>query len=236
MLSFCAAMLPIGEDGKVRSARTGTVHWDPDVSAQLAGTFGDYIQATSSAAAMSIHIVDGMSMYRQPYCFELPQVILDIVAADPFAAISEGYRRYVRTVLLPGVHAVAELLKAHAAVIEWPPMEWLAEQFPETLWSTRPNSSFGEQWAGYVVSWDRVMAEWEAEKFTALHPAGSMPFGGLVHTIDWSRKRGEAKQQELIGMTAEAEVDIAILASYGVSATTAKAAQPTPTTFQTEDT
>jgi hypothetical protein len=192
--------------------------------------------AAPSAAANSIWLTDAFFLFRQPYSFELPQAILDVAAADPSGAIAEGYRRYVRTVLVPGLHAVAELLKTHAATIEWPTKEWLAEQFPDVPWSVRSNSQFGDQWTAYAMSWGRVLAEWEAEKFTALHPAGSMPFGGLVHTIDWSRKRGEAKQQDLIGMTAEAEVDIAILASYGVSATTAKAAQPTPTTFQTEDT
>jgi hypothetical protein len=83
-------------------------------------------------------------------------------------------------VLLPGVQAVAELLKAHAATIEWPPIEWLAEQFPEVPWSSRSNSSFGEQWASYALSWNRVLAEWEAKKFTILRPASCMLFAGLM--------------------------------------------------------
>ena len=37
---------------------------------------------------------------------------------------------------------------------------------------------------------------------------------------NWSWTRGEAKQRELIWMTAEAEADMAFVASYGVSATT----------------
>jgi hypothetical protein len=170
---------------------------------------------------------------------------LDVATADPAGAIAEGYRRYVRTVLMPGVQAVAGLLKAHAAAIEWPPKEWLAEQFPGVPWSSRGNASFGEQWATYAISWDRVLAEWDAEKFTILRPAGVMAFAGLIKSINWSRKRGEAKQRELIGMTAEAEVDMAFLASYGVSATTdastlaGEAAQSAPAavaSFETEDT
>ena len=147
------------------------------------------------------------------------------------AAIAESYRRYVRTVLLPGVQAVAELLKTHAATIEWPPKEWLAEQFPDVPWSARSNDQFGHQWTAFALSWGRVLAEWDAEKFTTLRPAGPMPFAGLQRAIDWSRTRGEAKQRELIGMTAEAEVDIAYLASYGD-----KTAQPPPPAAGTLDT
>jgi hypothetical protein len=71
-----------------------------------------------------------------------------------------------------------------------------------------------------------------------------MPIAGLGRAIDWSRKRGEAKQLALIRMMAKAEVDLAYLAPYGVSvnsgaSTTAKATQPARpalAAFETEDT
>ena len=228
----------------MRSARSGTVRWDPDLPAQLTGNFGDYTLAAPSAAAMSIYTVDAFAMHGQPHCSQLPQAILDAVAAEPTGAIAESYRRYVRTVLVPGIQDVAELLKAHAATIEWPPIEWLAEQFPDVPWYARSNGQFGEQWAGYALSWDRVLAEWDAEKFTILHPAGHMAYGGLHRAIGWSRTRGEAKQRELIGMTAEAELDMAYMASYSVSAasggaSTGKAAQSAraaAAAFETEHT
>ena len=140
---------------------------------------------------------------------------------------------------------MAELLKAHAAVIEWPPKEWLTEQFPKTNWAGGAGlDMFGQQWTAYSLSWNRVLAAWdEAENYTVLRPAIPMPFGGMRRAIAWSRARGEAKQQELIGMTAEAEIDMAYLVSYGASAatgaSTGKATQPAPVaaaTFETEDT
>jgi hypothetical protein len=237
MLSFSTAIwigLGIGEDGKMRSFRSRKVFWEPDVPAQLTGIFGDYIGGAPSAAAVSIYLADAFSTHRQPYCFELPQTILDVVAANPAGAIAESYYRYVRTALVPGVRAVGELLKAHAATIEWPPIEWLAEQFPDVPWSARSNASFGEQWTGYARSWGRVLAQWDAENFTIVRPAGPMPFAGLQRAIDWSRTRGEAKQRELIGMTAEAEVDIAYLASYGDK--TAQPPSPAAGTLETTDT
>jgi hypothetical protein len=62
---------------------------------------------------------------------------------------------------------------------------------------------------------------------------------GIGQAIDWSRKRGEAAQHELIGMTAKVEVDgsffVAHWASGGSKA--GEATEPTalPTTFETED-
>ena len=35
-----------------------------------------------------------------------------------------------------------------------------------------------------------------------------------VHLKQWSRKRGEAKQMELIGITEAAEIDVANLTNY----------------------
>ena len=66
-----------------------------------------------------------------------------------------------------------------------------------------------------------------------------MPFAGLVGAIGWSLKRGEAAQQELIGMTAEAEIDMSDLASIMITArsgTAAELALVPPTTFEAEDT
>jgi hypothetical protein len=245
MLSFCGHV-SIGGDGKSRSVvRSGALLWDPDLPAQLTGTFGKYSFAPPSAAAMSIYSADLFATYQQPLCFELPQAILDVVATDPTGAIAESYRRYVRTVLVPGVQAVAELLKAHAAVIEWPSKEWLIEQFPDAPWSVHGNDEYGNQWNGYALSWDRVLTEWDSENFAIVRPAGPMAFAGLWSCIAWSRTRGEAKQRELIGMTAEAEINMAAIAFYadGVSAatvaSTGKTAQLAPAataTFETEHT
>ena len=183
--------------------------------AQLTKNFGLHDFAAPSAAAFSIaNIGDVWATVGQPFCYELPQAVFDVIAADPAGELAHGYRRYIRTVLVPGVQHVAELLKANSATIEWPTKEWLAEQFPEIAWAFLRGSVFGEMWLGYARGWDRVLAEWdEAENFAVVRPTLPMPFGGLSRAMAWSRERGEAKQQELIGMTAEAEVDMGYIAS-----------------------
>jgi hypothetical protein len=89
-------------------------------------------------------------------------------------------------------------------------------------------------WIAYAVSWGHVLAEWEeAENFAVLRPVTPVPVGGLREVIGWSRTRGEAAQQELIGMTAEVEVDMSFFSNYGATtSSTAGAAS----TFETEDT
>ena len=190
--------------------------------------------AAPSAAAVMIWLADALGKYAQPYCFELPQAILNIVAAEPAGAVAESYRRYMRTVLVPQVETAANLLTAHAATIEWPPKEWLSKQFPDLTLSGLGRGLIGEQWIAYALLWSGVLADWdEAEKFSVVRPACPMPFAGLAQAMNWSRERGEAKQQELIGMTAEAEIDLSFLTSFG---TNLSAARATPHAFETEDT
>ena len=195
----------------MKSSRSGTVHWEPNALAQLTRTFAHATQSAPFTAAASICVADQFAKWQHPYCDELPQAIFNIVTVDPTAEVAENYRRYVRTALVPAAQEVAHLLKAHAVVIEWPPKEWLAKQFPDLhrlSGGVATSSMFGQQWSAYALSWSRVLAAWgEAENFTVLRPAMPMPFGGLGRAMDWSRKRGEVKQQELIGMTAEVPED-----------------------------
>jgi hypothetical protein len=234
MLAFSTAMFPIGADGKATSARSGKVYWDPSPSTQLARTLEDEISALPSAAACSVRCVDAIQTLHQPYCDELPQAILDVIAADPTGAIAHSYRRYIRTVWVPGVQHVAELLKAHSAVIEWPTKDWLVEKFPKMAWQGMANNFFSVMWAAYTMSWGRILAEWEeAENFAVLRPSYPIPVGGLSQAIRWSQSRGEAAQTKLIGMTAESEYDASWFSTYGaaMSSTVGAAA-----VFETEDT
>ena len=64
------------------------------------------------------------------------------------------------------------------------------------------NSIFAHLWVGYTLSFERVLAQWEAGNFDKIRPASAMPLGGIMAVVVWSRKRGEAKQRELVGMTA----------------------------------
>ena len=69
-------------------------------------------------------------------------------------------------------------------------------------------------WGGYTLSFERVLAQWEAGNFDQIRPAEAQAYGGLYVAIMWSRARGEAKQRELVGMTAYAEVGDLDIASY----------------------
>ena len=234
MLAFSTPMFPIGVDGKVTSARSGKLYWDPSVPSQLTTTSEDEISALPSAAACSVRNADFILTSAKPYCDELPQAILDVVAAEPTGTIAHGYRHYIRTVWVPGVQHVAELLKAHSAVIEWPTKDWLAEKFPQIAWHGVANNFFAVMWTAYTMSWGRVLVEWEeAENFAVLRPSYPIPVGGLSQAMGWSRTRGEAAQKKLIGMTAEAEVDTSWLLTY-VAATSSTVGATTA--FETEDT
>ena len=50
---------------QVRSARSGTVYWDPDPPAQLTTIFGEYVVGAPSAAANSIYAVDAFAVHRR---------------------------------------------------------------------------------------------------------------------------------------------------------------------------
>ena len=74
-------------------------------------------------------------------------------------------------------------------------------------------SHFAQQWVSYTLSFEGVLAQWEAGNFDQIRPGGALPFGGLSAAMTWSRKRGEAKQKELVGMTAVAESGVIDLSS-----------------------
>ena len=74
------------------------------------------------------------------------------------------------------------------------------------LWHLNETSWFSQLWGAYTLSFEGVLAQWEAGNFDQVRPGTAQPFGGLLAAIKWSRTRGEAKQRELVGMTAYAEV------------------------------
>jgi hypothetical protein len=246
MLAFSTAVYPIGADGKARSARAGRLVWGPNLPTQLTRNFGSNFIAAPSAAAYSVRALDSGLAFQQPFSDELPQAMLDVVTAEPASTIAHSHRRCIRTLWEPGVQYITDILKANLAAIEWPTKEWLAKQFPGVPWHILPNYHFAEMWIAYTMSWDRVLAEWdEAENFTVLRPTYPIPFMGLVQAIAWSRERGEAAQQELIGMTAEAEVSLSALVSIvsgGVTTSSGANATPDPepaprlVSFETVDT
>ena len=78
---------------------------------------------------------------------------------------------------------------------------------------TRPFRKYGAH-TRYTLSFEGVLAQWEAGNFDQIRPAEVQPFGGLLAAIKWSRTRGEAKQRELVDMTAYAEAGAINISSY----------------------
>ena len=112
----------LGEDGKVRSARSGTLQYGLDEVYQqrltpLTRAYDDIRSAIPSAEACHIQVTDTFTTLAKPACFELPQAILDIVTNEPTGAVAVEYRRYIKTVLMPQFHRVTGMLNEHSAVI-----------------------------------------------------------------------------------------------------------------------
>eukprot|EP01052_Picozoa_sp_SAG31_P044215 SAG31_NODE_7630_length_1635_cov_2.006510_2_plen_79_part_00 len=59
-----------------------------------------------------------------------------------------------------------------------------------------------------------MLAEWEEGLFANLSPKFGLPLGGLIQCIDWSRRKGESLQAELIGMTSVTEVNRDYVTKY----------------------
>lgn len=78
---------------------------------------------------------------------------------------------------------MADILLAHACVIEWPDKAWLRDRFAETDWEKLPASFFAEDWVGCVRLYEVMLAAWEDGNFSQIRPAYALPFGGLHRCI-----------------------------------------------------
>ena len=127
MLEQCkSAQMGVSADGtQGLSLRSGNVLWDPKTR-PMGLTFATSAQTTSYDTAASVVVAgaDVIIYSTQAYCRELPQAILDCIAADPTAPLARKFRLYARHSFVPGMRQVSNLLEAHAAVVELPPMEW----------------------------------------------------------------------------------------------------------------
>eukprot|EP01052_Picozoa_sp_SAG31_P010364 SAG31_NODE_567_length_14028_cov_4.022328_3_plen_109_part_00 len=84
----------------------------------------------------------------------------------------------------------------------------LQAKFPADAWHILVPAFYRHCWLAYTRMWHALVAEWDAGEVATVQPCGAMlyPIGGLRSVNDWSIKRGETRQRELIGMTAEVEV------------------------------
>ncbi len=84
----------------------------------------------------------------------------------------------------------------------------LKEQYPREPWGMVGSSYY--QWLvlAHTQAWESVLALWEANEHGIIHPVadGKFPFRGIFAVNEWSTKRAQTRQKELIGMTVEAEL------------------------------
>lgn len=194
----------------------GTVHFfgsltlDPNIVDFKGLTSGgstlfSAIHVGGSSAALDVQVQDRMAWFIEyPYVREAPEVFFDLMAADVDGPLAEHFRGYIRYEVKPALDRIKDILQAHFAAIEAPPSEWLIETFPGHGKTDSPNNIVDSAIA-YARAWDRVLADWDKGRLDVLFPpAHTMPFQALMKYIQWSRDRGEAKQQELIGMSSGA--------------------------------
>eukprot|EP01052_Picozoa_sp_SAG31_P030053 SAG31_NODE_3049_length_4745_cov_3.873870_4_plen_295_part_00 len=215
MLVFTTPMFSIRADGSV-----DTPAFIPDLfwrakQAALTQVFENPWVCYPSAASVIIAVSDMLAVNAQPFCREAPGAILDIVESDPTGDLSHSFRSYVTSTLAPQVRRINAVLTAHAATLEFPPKSWYREKFPENAWELTNTNLFWYTWNAYTASLDSVLAEWSTGVFNRVHPVIPGPYGGLYHTLVWSRSCAEVKSAELVGMTAKADLDMSIWLSGG---------------------
>lgn len=120
------ANLGLSADGTQSiSMRSGRVQWDAATRPKgITHVYGAEAQTYDSAAASVVGNSDIATTFSKPYSRILPAVILDCIAADPTTPLAQRFRLFARHVLVHGMRQVSDMLQAHAAVVETPPMEW----------------------------------------------------------------------------------------------------------------
>ena len=164
---------------------------------------------------------DGFEVLSKPYSFEMPDAILAIIAAEPTGQIAGLYRGYVRHTMMPLCRRLANTLQEYSAYMELPPKDWLEKTYPEISWRAYTNSVFVQHWYAYTLSFERILVEWSTGNFKSVRPGMAQPIGGMIRTVAWSQDRAQAKQAELIGMTAVNEIDHSLFSRVNEVATAA---------------
>eukprot|EP01052_Picozoa_sp_SAG31_P036080 SAG31_NODE_4448_length_3222_cov_34.014089_3_plen_536_part_00 len=202
MMSFADSVLyRLRPDGVVvsSSGATDKVYWTPTPKPELTRAMGLYSFAAPTAAAFVVGAHDAYVTLSQPFCFEMPSAILDIIGAELTGEIAEMYRRYVQDTMIPLVRQVMGTLRDHVAYVELPPKEFLQNKFPEMSWRTFTNSIFVQIWNSYASTFERLLSEWADGNFETVQPSNAQPLGGMLQTLTWSQEQAEGRQAELIG-------------------------------------
>ena len=117
--------------------------------------------------------------HSAPFTRELPEAILQYVGDEPNSPLAQRFRLYIEHSFLPSVRRVAEVLSAHAAVVDVPPVAWLRERFPAEAWHTLPPTLYRYCWLARRYAWEAILATWRSGDMSAVLPVGQSryPYG-----------------------------------------------------------
>ena len=208
-------------DGTVTSRGSGNLAWIPNPPPELTRAVVKPEMVAPSGSAMMISAHDTFVCISKPYCLEMPDAILAIIAAEPTGDIAGMYRGYVCHTLMPLFRRVASTLQEYSAYVELPPKDWLQKTYPDMSWRTFTNAIFIQTWFRSTLSFERILAEWTDGNFKSVHPGTGQPLGAMMRTLAWSQARSEAKQAELIGMTTVTQMNDNVFSRLEIAATAA---------------
>eukprot|EP01052_Picozoa_sp_SAG31_P000550 SAG31_NODE_16_length_36206_cov_27.355728_19_plen_504_part_00 len=210
LLELSSSAVTINDDNThVTSARTGRTIWDAAASSQ--GLIR--LEATSNAATASsvascaLYYLCSVAYRSQPYASEFPTAIMQCIESDPASPLARMFQLTVRTCLLPTMQEVAQLLRAHAALMQLPPTTWLKSTFPIEHWSVVNPDIYRVYWLIRTSKWLALTKQWDAGDMSSMLPSRCccFPLGGLTAINSWAIAHGEGQQRELIGVTTEVE-------------------------------
>eukprot|EP01052_Picozoa_sp_SAG31_P001736 SAG31_NODE_58_length_29669_cov_20.244978_27_plen_182_part_00 len=144
MSAMAAVLYPIDDAGRVvrageaaaaaeaRGMQETNTTWTPHSTATLTQVFENHLRDAPSAAACQISLFDFFLSMGKPFTQESPLAILGVISAEPTGAIAQSWRGWIRTVFVPMLKRVVDILEKHSAAIEWPDSGWLVRSSPRT--------------------------------------------------------------------------------------------------------
>eukprot|EP01052_Picozoa_sp_SAG31_P034546 SAG31_NODE_4054_length_3633_cov_1.767402_3_plen_278_part_00 len=116
LLAFSTAIFPIDDDGRTMRPDRVTPMWKP-IQPSLTRSFGALSFTAPSAKSASVALGDTYHLMSQPHTYEMPQVIHELIVAEPTSELAVHYRKYIRTVLVPMMRQVTTALQVHGPTI-----------------------------------------------------------------------------------------------------------------------
>eukprot|EP01052_Picozoa_sp_SAG31_P036403 SAG31_NODE_4538_length_3155_cov_5.869437_2_plen_213_part_00 len=182
--------LELKENGAIHGL--GKILFDPNDNGGAKGqtggssTFSVSWNAGGSHASLDVMFRD-MIVYSRKYPFvrELPQAFFVLMGTELDGLLAEDYRGYIRHEVKPALDRMKDIIHAHWAAIEQPPLLWLMQAFPGHNETDRP-SGIAHSLVSYARAWDRVLAQWDVGKLDELYPPKHMmPWLALFKLNVW---------------------------------------------------